>query len=792
MQHTIDTTATMNGLKLLWLLSVLMAFFYNIQGFPLFDLDEGAFGQATREMFHRDNFLTIYLNGEPRYDKPILTYWLQALSISTFGVSEFAFRLPSAIAATLWNLLIVAFTWRLTSPRVALISGTLMAGALGTGLIGKAATADALLNLFLSGTLFSLYLGLVTTKTRYLISAALFAGLGFLTKGPIALMIPAVVSLLFALWSGRWQQWLQIIINPWAWFIFLSVGLPWYIVSYLKEGAGFIDGFIGIHNFGRFNQAMEGHSGPWWYYLPTIFLVAFPFGMTILQPFTRIKELYSSDLNRFLITWFLFVLIFFSFSATKLPHYLLYGLTPLFILAAQHLDDRVDLKAVYIPLILLLLWMLSLPHLINLLVPYIEDAALAEALLQPANYLPENYRLTLVLTLAACLWLLMNPRWSRQGRLLSAGIISTFIVSELLLPIVGRIQQEPIREAGLIAARHQGPTVMWRLNNPSFSIYCGRVTPRRTPTKGDLVLTKARHLNQLPPYRKLYQRQGIALALIDNEKTNHVPAHSTPIESASYLDTTPTGSPRRSAALPVTTQQFAVSTDQLTITEPNRPISVADVHDSGRRAGRARPAATSLQTPSQSRRDGTFIRHHRSYLGTPPERDVRIAETCSGIGCWFDGSTRPYTQTEQFSLGPCSHPLQPSRLHGSLVEGSLSANTFPYPVGTWPPGGPFPQCGRRSLATGHFCRSDHWLELRYAGEPLQSAYFTDTRGYLMAGPIPYGMYRLSPASPPYRIQHRPTHTAWNRSVCPGPGVSATHECAALRQDGDSGTRELNQ
>jgi 4-amino-4-deoxy-L-arabinose transferase-like glycosyltransferase len=153
MPQAIKSVPSAHGLKLLWLLSVLAAFFYNIHAFPLFDLDEGAFSQATREMFLRGDFLTTFLNGQPRYDKPILIYWLQALSVSTFGINEFAFRLPSAIAASLWSLLTVAFTQRISTPGKGYIAGVLMAGAAGVGIIGKAATADALLNLCLAGGL---------------------------------------------------------------------------------------------------------------------------------------------------------------------------------------------------------------------------------------------------------------------------------------------------------------------------------------------------------------------------------------------------------------------------------------------------------------------------------------------------------------------------------------------------------------------------------------------------------------------------------------------------------------
>ena len=98
--------------SLAWLsvAAVLLSFFLALGRAPLFDVDEGAFSQATLEMFQRGDYLSTYLNGEPRYDKPILVYWLQAASVLAFGPTEFAFRLPTALCATLWCALVFLFT----------------------------------------------------------------------------------------------------------------------------------------------------------------------------------------------------------------------------------------------------------------------------------------------------------------------------------------------------------------------------------------------------------------------------------------------------------------------------------------------------------------------------------------------------------------------------------------------------------------------------------------------------------------------------------------------------------
>src|SRR5437868_10355469 len=93
-------------------LAVVASFFWLLGAAPLFDVDEGAFSQATLEMFQRQDFLSTYLNGAPRYDKPILVYWLQAASVAVLGPAEYAFRLPSALSAMAWTALTWWFTKR--------------------------------------------------------------------------------------------------------------------------------------------------------------------------------------------------------------------------------------------------------------------------------------------------------------------------------------------------------------------------------------------------------------------------------------------------------------------------------------------------------------------------------------------------------------------------------------------------------------------------------------------------------------------------------------------------------
>ena len=210
-------------LKIALFLAILVNFFLTLWITPLFNLDEGAFSEATREMLVNKDFITTYLNGNLRFDKPILIYWLQALSVFIFGLNEFAFRLPSAIAGSFWAFGIYWFTKRIFEERVGLIAAFLMVTTLQIGLIVKAAIADSLLNMFIAFSMFSLYIYIIERKEKYLLLTFTFIGFGFLTKGPVAILVPLMSYFIFMLINKNLKQFFKDIFNLKGIIIFLVI-----------------------------------------------------------------------------------------------------------------------------------------------------------------------------------------------------------------------------------------------------------------------------------------------------------------------------------------------------------------------------------------------------------------------------------------------------------------------------------------------------------------------------------------------------------------------------------------
>jgi len=214
----------------------LLSLIPTLAGTPLFDEDEGYFAEVSREMLESGNFITAYLNGKPEYDKPILIYWFQAASFRIFGLNEFAARLPSAIATFLWVMALYGFVRRYFNRQTAFLSGIFLLSAVQVTITGKAAISDALLNLFLALTMFRFYDYFHRRKSIYLYEAFLYAGLGFLTKGPVAVVVPAAVGFFFCLFQRRLTIWLRAVFNSVGILIFLAVALPWYVLEYLDQG----------------------------------------------------------------------------------------------------------------------------------------------------------------------------------------------------------------------------------------------------------------------------------------------------------------------------------------------------------------------------------------------------------------------------------------------------------------------------------------------------------------------------------------------------------------------------
>jgi 4-amino-4-deoxy-L-arabinose transferase-like glycosyltransferase len=356
-----------NHPKLTWGVSIVglfllsaIAFLSHLGDISLIDKTEPMFVEAARQMHLTGDWITPYWNGETRFDKPPLIYWLIVIAFQTVGVNEWGARLPSAIAAILSTFL-VFYTLRYFGGLISLetesartcspFNSTRLRGDIGGGAWwgmammalnpawiawGRTGVSDMLLASSITISLLAFFLGYAQPQTRqqkgwYFIFYS-FAALAVLAKGPIGIILPILIIGGFLTYTQQWQRvlWeMQLVKGS---LVFLIIAVPWFVLVTMANGQAYLNTFFGHHNFARFTSVVSNHPGPWFYYFPVILVALLPWSVylpiAIYQvKFWQIQDWRSQDrsqhLGLFALFWLVIIFVFFSLSATKLPSYIL-------------------------------------------------------------------------------------------------------------------------------------------------------------------------------------------------------------------------------------------------------------------------------------------------------------------------------------------------------------------------------------------------------------------------------------------------------------------------------------
>ena len=300
---------------------------------PLLDRDEPRFAEASREMLQSGNFIVPTFNHAPRYAKPPLIYWCQAISYLVFGENAFAARLPSLLATAATACLLMTWGTRLGSEQMGLGAALSYAFCFQTIQQGRVATADALLIFFMTLTAFTGWL-IFRPKTPgcprrvcFVVLAIGVAG-GFLAKGPEAL-IPILPLFWCARGAGR-----NIILGLIAsFFIGLALVLLWAIPAYIQTHGDYWRQGLSEGVGQRMVGGLQGHGasstlgyllGVLLYY-PLFFLLgALPVWPLLLIHRKKIFDGWRLDLaDTYLLLNAALIILVFSLMVTKLPHYTL-------------------------------------------------------------------------------------------------------------------------------------------------------------------------------------------------------------------------------------------------------------------------------------------------------------------------------------------------------------------------------------------------------------------------------------------------------------------------------------
>lgn len=383
MDDALRTTSPRSPIASHWLIVLAAAaivFLTNLGGPGLWDEDEPKNATCAQEMLARGDWVVPTFNEHLRTDKPILIYWLLLSIYSLFGISETTARLPSALLSLGTILMTYEIGRTLFRPQVGLWGALVLATSLMFGVAARACTPDATLifcttlGLMLfarglnalpapgeitRGSLASLRLPLAT-------QLAFYAALGFavLAKGPAGVVLPTAVAVMFwIVWPAMaasslvanpsprpatWSAWFQhgahsiwtaiqpretfraiFAMRPFTALLVVGlIALPWYIAVWRATDGAWVMGFLGKHNVARFTSSLEGHSGPIFYYLITIFISMLPWSLLLPSALQRssatlVANPFAARGDCFLLVWAATYVAFFSLAQTKLPSYVL-------------------------------------------------------------------------------------------------------------------------------------------------------------------------------------------------------------------------------------------------------------------------------------------------------------------------------------------------------------------------------------------------------------------------------------------------------------------------------------
>ena len=308
---------------------------------------ESNYTQTAKEMLLSGDWVSPRIFGNFWYDKPAFFYWELIAAFKVFGFTDFAARFFPAVFGVIGLLLTYVFARRLYDAKIALLSGVLLATSVGYWVVSKSVITDATLFVFFNAVLVFFYLGYSSTNKKLYYASYFFAGLATLTKGPIGLLLPGLVVVVFLCVRRDFAE-LKHLVKPLGILIFLAVVSLWYVPMYLLHGSDFLNTFLGVHNYLRATVSEHPMWDVWWYYSVLFFLIFFPWGFVTLPPalwrMFRERRLPRLDMDeQFLLVWALVINIFFQMMATKYTTYTLPSLLPISILAARFLRDKATL-----------------------------------------------------------------------------------------------------------------------------------------------------------------------------------------------------------------------------------------------------------------------------------------------------------------------------------------------------------------------------------------------------------------------------------------------------------------
>ncbi|SDU66454.1 lipid IV(A) 4-amino-4-deoxy-L-arabinosyltransferase [Pseudomonas mandelii] len=467
-----------------WGLPLLLGFFLLAYLLPLgshglWIPDETRYAQISQGMLLSGDWVSPHFMGLRYFEKPAAGYWVIAASQALFGQNLFGVRFASALSMGLSVLLCFLIARRLwNEPRKSFacallyMSFTVVAGQAGY------ANLDPQFTFWVNLSLVALWFALDSDRRGPRLTGwavlGLACGMGFMTKGFLAWLLPVLIALPFMIWQKRWRE--LLVYGPVAIIVAVAVSLPWALAIHSQE-PDYWRFFFWHEHIRRFAGDDAQHDAPWWFYLPL--LVAFSLPWVALLP-SALRQAWTTRGQvriGFLLLWLVMPLLFFSLSNGKLPSYILPCLLPLALLLGHTLADRLKLEQGRV---------LGLNGLLNLLLGLTALLALVYLQLKKPLYNHELHNLVLVF-IGLIGWIMANllqafrplQCWAAPAfgsllliGLLPAGLPDSVVANKMPDQFI-RHHADELAQTGKLLSNDLGAAaaLAWRLKRPDVALY---------------------------------------------------------------------------------------------------------------------------------------------------------------------------------------------------------------------------------------------------------------------------------------------------------------------------------